>query len=216
MAVPFLLTHSKKRLVDHRIQESGIIIEGRLTLFKKPLPIIVGECPMSDIVEKVKGERGLFEKVISYIPGYHGYKEKELRRESDRLVRQQSAANLKRASDVFKRSLSSGTVLPEAKRLATDQAIARLDLLKQRVRKAVGGYAGFFDAVKVREDRLDRMIMVDHDLVSLSSTLASVVDRISQSGALAPDWSSGVAEVESLIDQFEEALKKRDDILSQP
>ena len=39
-----------------------------------------------DYLKKVKRERGLLEKIMSYIPGYRGYKEKELRRESDRPV----------------------------------------------------------------------------------------------------------------------------------
>lgn len=169
---------------------------------------------MPDIVEKVKGERGLFEKVVSYIPGYHGYKEKELRRESDRLVRQQAAAHLKRASDAFKRALSSGTSLPDAKRVTADRSIARLDLLKERVAKAVGGYSGFFDAVKVREDRLDQMITADFDLITLSSTLADQVDRVAKAGVLGPTWSQDVAELEAQIGRLEDALRKRDDVVS--
>lgn len=170
---------------------------------------------MPDVVEKVKAERGLFEKVVSYIPGYHGYKEKELRRESDRLVRQQAAAHLKRASDAFKRALSSGTSLPDTKRLAADRTIARLDLTKERVAKAVGGYSGFFDAVKVREDRLDRMITADFDLINLSATLMDQVNRVTKAGVLAPTWNQDVAEVEAQIDRLEDALRKRDEVISQ-
>jgi len=33
-----------------------------------------------DYLEKVRGERGLLERIMGYIPGYRGYKEKELRR----------------------------------------------------------------------------------------------------------------------------------------
>ena len=52
---------------------------------------------MSDAYERIKGEQGLVEKIVSYIPGYHGYKEKELRRETDKLVREFSVQKLKEA-----------------------------------------------------------------------------------------------------------------------
>lgn len=169
---------------------------------------------MPDLVERVKAERGLLEKMLSYIPGYHGYKEKELRRESDRLVRQQAATHLKQASDTFKRSLSSAPSLPEVKRLTADRVVARLDLLKERVAKAVGGFSGFFDAVKVREDRLDRMITADYDLINLSVTLAERIEGVAKAGVLTPTWSQEMDEVEKQIGRFEDALRKRDDLLS--
>jgi hypothetical protein len=170
---------------------------------------------MPEIVDRVKTERGLLERVASYIPGYHGYKEKELRRESDRLVRQQAAAHLKRASDAFKRSLSAGANLPDAKRMVADRVVARLDLLKERVSRAVGGYAGFFDAVKVREDRLDRIVTADLELVSSASTLAQRVEQVAKAGATGATWSQELTSVEEQISQFEEALQRRKDILTQ-
>ena len=171
---------------------------------------------MSDMVGRVKSERGLFEKIISYIPGYHGYKEKEVRRESDRLVRRQASSRLKKASDVFKRSLASGVALPESKRLSADRVISRLDLTKEKVAKSVGGYSGFFDAVKVREDRLDKVIGLDYDLISLSTSLKDRTESMTKEGVLAPTWSQDIEDLEEDIDKLEEALSKRDELLSQP
>ncbi|MEM2373418.1 MAG: hypothetical protein QXI11_03150, partial [Thermoproteota archaeon] len=42
---------------------------------------------MSEFVRKYEEERGLSEKIASYIPGYRGYKQKEVRREADKLLR---------------------------------------------------------------------------------------------------------------------------------
>ncbi len=52
-----------------------------------------------DYLGKVKGERSLLERIMGYVPGYHGYKEKELRRESDRLVRMEAVNRLKSCQD---------------------------------------------------------------------------------------------------------------------
>jgi len=40
-----------------------------------------------DFLERVKGAMGGLESFISKVPGYKGYKEKELRREADKLLR---------------------------------------------------------------------------------------------------------------------------------
>ncbi|MGB9842126.1 MAG: hypothetical protein ACPLKZ_05305, partial [Candidatus Bathyarchaeales archaeon] len=60
-----------------------------------------------DYLEKIKGERTLLEKIMSYIPGYSGYKEKELRRESDRLVRMEVVNRLKAAKMDFRRAFAN-------------------------------------------------------------------------------------------------------------
>jgi hypothetical protein len=60
-----------------------------------------------DYMGKVKGERGLLEKIMGYIPGYKGYKEKELRRESDRLVRMEAVNRLKAAKTTFRRTFAN-------------------------------------------------------------------------------------------------------------
>ena len=40
-----------------------------------------------DVYSKAKEEMRLSERILAAIPGFHGYKEKELRRESDKLIR---------------------------------------------------------------------------------------------------------------------------------
>ena len=41
----------------------------------------------SDVLSNVQGQMRLSERIAAFIPGFHGYKEKEIRRESDRLIR---------------------------------------------------------------------------------------------------------------------------------
>ena len=43
---------------------------------------------MSANYERIKGERGRLEGFLGKLPGYKGYKEKEMRREADRLLRE--------------------------------------------------------------------------------------------------------------------------------
>jgi hypothetical protein len=114
-------------------------------------------------VEKAKQQYGLMERIISYIPGYRGYKEKEIRRETDRLVRMHATSQLKKALDNIRELLSS-IPLAEKDRELADRVLIRLDMVKQKTERAVAGYAGLFDIVKVREDRLDQLLAHDEGL----------------------------------------------------
>ncbi len=41
----------------------------------------------NDVYSDVKGQMRLSERIAAFIPGFRGYKEKEIRRESDKLIR---------------------------------------------------------------------------------------------------------------------------------
>jgi hypothetical protein len=165
---------------------------------------------MSDTFERVKGEQGLLEKVVSYIPGYHGYKEKELRRETDKLVRDFSVQKLNEAK----------TALNEAVREVSDsgnvgafqyanRAIAVLDRVINEVEHADYGYSGFFDAIKVREDKLDKLIEFDYKIIDVSNSIkeaaASVAAQSDMSKAF-DDFRKNVLNVESTLNNRESVI----------
>ncbi|MCS6785308.1 MAG: hypothetical protein NZ581_08970, partial [Candidatus Caldarchaeum sp.] len=113
-------------------------------------------------VDRVRKEMGLLEKISTYLPGYRGYKEKELRRETDILVRRKVSMILSEARSTLNTPLNPSAARklaynPEAK-FMFENIRAELDKITQKIDKAVAGYAGLFDAVKVREDKLDAVI----------------------------------------------------------
>ena len=117
------------------------------------------------IYEKAKEEMRLSERIIAELPGFRGYKEKELRRESDRLIRNHIYRRLTEArkdlKEVFQRLSDSRLheVLTDM-----DRFIMRLDRVSEKINHASYGYAGFFNIVKVEEEKLDKMIAFDTDL----------------------------------------------------
>ncbi|MEM1673716.1 MAG: hypothetical protein QXN24_03585 [Candidatus Bathyarchaeia archaeon] len=64
-------------------------------------------------MERIHEERSLLERIVGYIPGYRGYKEKELRRESDRLVRMDVVNRLKAAKDLLKKKVCEPSPTPK-------------------------------------------------------------------------------------------------------
>ena len=69
---------------------------------------------MTDLYEQIKGDRGRIESFVGKIPGYKGYKEKEMRREADKMLREALARRLeeqwRRLPDIQKQLLSGGQI----------------------------------------------------------------------------------------------------------
>ncbi len=122
---------------------------------------------MTDTTEKIKAKRTLSEKIASYIPGYRGYKEKELRREADKMVREKSVAALNGGRIAIKDVMAA---IADSSRTDLFKTVNRVSAVYDRVTSEIEhadyGYAGFFDAVKVREEELDELLKYDHSLIS--------------------------------------------------
>jgi hypothetical protein len=126
---------------------------------------------------------GVMEKILLHIPGFHGYKEKELRREADRLLRNSIYKNLDQAERSFREALTmlSGPLSGDIMQLI-DIIIYRLQRIKDGVRVADSGYSGFFDLVKVREDLLDKVMSLDVKLLEISEKVLDDVKKLSGKG----------------------------------
>ena len=129
--------------------------------------------------EKIRSEAGLLEKIGLAIPGYRGYKLKELRREADKLIRSYMYRQLTLTRDDLKvafQKLVDSKVTEAYQEL--DRLIARLDAVSSQINYASYGYAGFFDAVKINEDELDRMMDYDSKLVDNVKALSEEVKKL--------------------------------------
>lgn len=134
---------------------------------------------MSGIYEKGKSETSLLEKIMLFVPGFRGYKEKEMRRESDRLVRTKVHQTLEEARIDFKQTYSHlvDSQVTEAWKEG-DSLVAVLDRVSERINHGESGYAGFFNILKVREPDLDRMIQFDMKLLEESKKIRDAVTTL--------------------------------------
>ncbi len=57
-----------------------------------------------------------------------------------------------------------------------DRLLAKMDRIVEKVNHASYGYSGFFDAVKVKEENLDRMIDFDNKLLENVNALSTEID----------------------------------------
>ena len=132
-----------------------------------------------DLRETVDGALGGLERLIGQIPGYKGYKDKELRREADKLLRLELASKFddqrKRLSELQMQLISQAQIefVDDL-----DRAVTKLQLLIDRIKTASYGYAGLFDAVKVKEEQLDALYEFDNAMMDFVDETAAGVDLV--------------------------------------
>lgn len=162
-------------------------------------------------LEKVRGEMGLLERIVSYLPGYRGYKEKELRRETDRLVRMEAVNRLRAAKEALRRKLTNPALLQRISgedMWVLESLMSRLDRVIQRLDRAVAGYAGMFDSVRVKEDKLDSALQLDLELIEKADSLKADTEALVKMSPGGEEWRQGmnnlmlrVEEIDALIDR---------------
>jgi len=137
---------------------------------------------MSDILDKVLGERDPIKKILAKIPGFKGYINRGDRRMSDKLLRESIAkefeALYQRISSLQRDLISSGQIF------YVDDLEAPALKLRQftdRVKTASYGYAGIFDAIKIKEEELDQVYQYDAALLALSDEVSSAIDNVETS-----------------------------------
>jgi len=168
---------------------------------------------VGDLRQRVEGALSGLEGLVRKIPGYKGYKDKELRREADKLLRLHAA----RAFEELRRRLNSVQVeLTNAGRLGVivtlDRALMKMRYLIDRLKTASYGYAGLFDAVKVKEAELDALYEFDSALLDKVEMVSDLVKAVSAAEADADVTKTG-NELLGVLEEINETFSKRQDVV---
>ncbi len=140
--------------------------------------------------------------LVSKIPGYKGYKDKELRREADKLLRMQVAGQLddqrKRLTELQNQLVSQAQIewLDDLER-----AVMKLQLLIDRIKTASYGYAGLFDAVKVKEEQLDALYEYDNQMLDFVDDIAADTDRVASAITAKEGIGEAITDLVSTVDE---------------
>jgi len=169
-----------------------------------------------DLKQKVTEALGGLEKLVAKIPGYKGYKEKEMRREADKLLREHLARQFeeqrRRIPDLQKQLISSGQFgfLDDL-----ESGVMKLQYLSDRLKPASYGYAGFFDAVKVKEEQLDALYDFDNALMDEGPRVAAGINNVSETLAAKESVAEAVANLVSTIQGINDTFSRRQDVILQ-
>jgi hypothetical protein len=141
---------------------------------------------MSDLPDqvysKVSGEIDPFKRILSYIPGFKGYVERQSRRDADKIIRETVANRFEeqwgRVSALQRDLISQGQIADVDD---LESAAIQLRTFIDRVRRATRGYSGLFDAVKINEAELASLYQYDAAMLGLSDEVARAIDHVEAS-----------------------------------
>ena len=169
-----------------------------------------------DVYAQAKSQMRLSERIAAALPGFRGYKEKELRRESDKLIRNNLTLKLSKGKDNV-RSIAQKIsdkryldVLPDIDRLT-----AKMDRITEKVNHASYGYSGFYDIVKIKEDNLDKMINFDNQLLDEVNALTISIEEL-KAQLLSNNFSNLKDKIQAITGKFElleDTFDKREEVI---
>jgi len=169
---------------------------------------------VDDLSAKMQDSQGKLESLLNKIPGYGDYRQKELRRDADKLLRMQVAGRyreqLTRLGDLQFALTEQGDL---KSMMVLERAALKLQLLIDRMRTASYGYSGFFDAIKVSDDTLDALYDFDLAMLDGVDRVGAELDRLS--GLLAEGSPIGqeANAVVRLGDELNTTFGHRQDVL---
>ena len=96
-----------------------------------------------------------------------------------------------------------------------DRLSAKMDRVVEKVNHASYGYSGFFDAVKVKEDSLDRMIDFDNKLMDNINALATEIDafKADLASGNTSNLKSRVQSVTDKLESLENTFDQRNEVI---
>jgi hypothetical protein len=141
---------------------------------------------MSDLTDqimgKVAGDVDPFKGILSKVPGFGGYVERQERRDADKLLREVIADRMEeqwgRISSLQRDFISQGEI---AYVDDLEAAAIKLRTFIDRIRRAPRGYSGMFDAVKINEQELAKLYQYDAAMLELVDEVERAIDNVEAS-----------------------------------
>ena len=135
-----------------------------------------------DLFNKVSDQMDIFKKLASKIPGFSGYVERQNRRAADKLLRESVSA---RFEELWRRTSELQTTMVSEGMIALmdemEQAAIKLRTFADKIKTASYGYAGFFDAVKIKEEELAKLYQFDLAFYETADKIESALTNVEAS-----------------------------------
>lgn len=168
---------------------------------------------MTDPMGKVTEEKDWIDKIQNFLANYIGYFDKERRRDADKMLRETVSSRLgeqwDRISSIQQDLVSQGQLefVDDLERPAV-----KLRGLVDRIQGASYGYAGFFDAVRIQSEELNKIYQFDYDLLQQVELIKTAID-----GTEAAVSEGAPAEaIKALTDTVQSAIElynRRDEVI---
>lgn len=170
---------------------------------------------MSDFFEKVSSQIDPFKKLVSFIPGFSGYVERQNRRDADKLLRETVARRFEeqwsRASNLQVEMVNNGMLS-----YVDDMEKASLALRTfiDKISTAARGYSGMFDAVKINEKELEAIYQFDAAFFDLADQVKSGLDNVEASMGDEAALPAAIRNITTLSRLAVETFERRSEVVT--
>ncbi|MCL4805753.1 MAG: hypothetical protein KJ046_15740 [Anaerolineae bacterium] len=167
--------------------------------------------------EKIVGDSGTLQDLLSKIPGLSGYMERGRRREADQLLRDTITGRLEQVR--LKYSAVFQTVSRDIF-LAMDYAerMGRADNLLMgligKIKDAPVGYAGFFSAISVDAEDLARLYSFDELMLNHTDQIQAEVDALTKAAADGGDLNEPLNALTTSLTEANTTFNSRQEVLN--
>jgi uncharacterized protein YukE len=162
---------------------------------------------MGDAMERARAARNVLERLGKKVPVFSGYLDRELTREIDQLVR----AHLANSLDAARASVAEYTRTLHLGAAGRIERLGSLDkelgALANAVRHASSGYAGLFDAMKVKQEQLEAIYHLEVTFVEDVEAVAEAAEHLSEGDDALDTLSKAVAKLRVRFEGRDQALK---------
>ena len=163
-----------------------------------------------DIKERAEKQKNWIERGLHKIPGFKGYYERELRRDSDKLQRDFMVLKLNEGLEEFRGMIKEVTRRSDLKQLTEYGDVQKyFEKVINNIRYSDRGYTGFFDLIKVKENELD--VIYEKDLEIVESVLKFKEDILVFKDMTSD--SDKLKKIRKSLKNIEESYEKRNKIL---
>jgi hypothetical protein len=152
-------------------------------------------------------------RIASKIPGFSGYIERANRRNSDKILRDAIAdrfVKLHQRISSLQRDLISEGEISYIDDL--ESAAIKIQTFADRVRNATRGYAGLFDAVKVREEELTLLYQYDEKLLGLVDEISNAIENVEASIG-SDGLAASIRHLENLSQDCIDTFDRREEVI---
>ena len=163
------------------------------------------------VMDASKENRGIFERICLWIPGYRGYRQKNIRRDVDKEVRAQVARTIEESKTVLS-AIQRGVVeLGDIQMAKTVERIrVKTDTYLKNIESAEAGYSGIWEVTKTKEGELEAVMEWDAKLIEsgqdLKKLLNSIMNKVDSGSS---DIKADIREVERFLDDLDAGLGTR-------
>lgn len=170
---------------------------------------------MKKVQTAVEAKRSTAREILSVLPGYHGYSERETQRKTDNLIREIVSDRMGEArryiSGAYRIAVGKPEMSEGARQL--ERVLMKCDTLGQRILHAEAGYSPFMSIIKVNQRTLNELMEFDASLIEQIDDFKSRAELLLSNLTSGSFKNEEIIYLDAKVDEIERIFNKRKIVL---